>query len=233
MSYRFGEEKRYMKRRCYKCNRPINFGEFLIRNRGLSKERVIKLWENNHIEFYCCLCYNKMKKERKLKKKREVLSKTEKNAIDILEKRLNLKLNIIPVMRCNSLGFLIENGKITGLGLYMRDLMEIPEEIKYLKSLKNLNLSWNHIQELPEFIFSLPSLRILDLIGNKLKHISPNINKLEHLEELDLSFNNLRCIPHTIANLKSLKVLNLIHNKLLEIPEPFQNLERKVVKILI
>ncbi len=233
MSYRFEEEKRYRKRRCYKCNRPIEIGEFIIRNRSLSKKRLIQLWENSHIEFYCCLCYNRLKKERKLKKQREQLNEIEKKAIDIIEKRLKFKLNIIPVMKCNSLGFMIEKGNITGLSLYMCDLMKIPEEINYLKFLKNLNLSWNHIEELPEFIFSLSSLKILDLIGNNLKSISPSIHKLENLEELDLSFNNLRSIPNTVTDLKSLKVLNIIHNKLLEIPEPFQELQRKAIKILI
>ena len=159
-----------------------------------------------------------MKKERKLKKKREELSETEKKAIDILEKRLKLKLNIIPMIKCNSLGVMIEDGKVTGLSLYMCDLIKIPEEIEYFKSLKKLNLSWNHIQEVPEFMFSFSSLKIIDLIGNNLKHISPSIYKLKNLEELDLSFNNLRNIPDTITNLKSLRVLNLIHNKLLEIP---------------
>jgi hypothetical protein len=233
MSYRFPEERKIKTRKCFKCGKTLEFGELFLRNKHMDKDRLIQLWENIHIEFYCCLCYNRIEKERNLKKKRINLSIQEKEAIHILEKKCGRPLEIIPIIKCNSVGFTIENGQITGLSLYMCDIMKIPKEIRYLSSLRKLNLSWNQISLLPDFISALSSLEVLDLIGNNLSYISPKIDKLKNLEILDLSFNNLKYVPSTIANLELLERLNLIHNKLKEIPKSFQKLEEKAVKILL
>lgn len=44
-------------RKCWKCHRTLFFSEFSSTNSNISKERLIKLWESNYIEFLCCSCY--------------------------------------------------------------------------------------------------------------------------------------------------------------------------------
>ena len=47
-------------RKCFKCSRSLYFSEFSSTNSELSKERLIELWENTNLEFYCCSCYKKL-----------------------------------------------------------------------------------------------------------------------------------------------------------------------------
>lgn len=233
MSYRFSEDTIYRKRRCYQCNKEIGFAEFLLRNRTLSKKRLSKLWESDIIELFCCLCYDSLKREQYLNDLRNQLSDVEKDVLNIIEARIKSKLNILPIIKCNSVGFEIQNNTVIGLSLYMCNLSEIPSEIQYLPCLKMLNLSWNHLEEIPPFLSRLQTLNTLDFIGNNISKISPNIDRLENLEEFDISFNNLKTIPSTLANLRSIKRLNLIHNSIIEIPKTFQKLYEKDVKVLL
>ena len=38
----------------------------MVRNKTISKERLIELWENDTLEFYCCLCYDTLVKKQEL-----------------------------------------------------------------------------------------------------------------------------------------------------------------------
>ncbi|MBD3254564.1 MAG: GTP-binding protein [Candidatus Lokiarchaeota archaeon] len=52
-------------RKCWKCNRSLYYYEFCDTNlSNFSEERLLELWENNHIEFYCCACYKELKKNK-------------------------------------------------------------------------------------------------------------------------------------------------------------------------
>lgn len=49
----------YKIRFCWKCKRKLTFQEFYNRNRILGKIKAINFWQNQNLEFYCCLCYKK------------------------------------------------------------------------------------------------------------------------------------------------------------------------------
>ncbi|MFX1257247.1 MAG: Rab family GTPase [Promethearchaeota archaeon] len=47
-------------RKCWNCDRTIYFYEFHDTNsRLISEERLLELWENPIIQFYCCSCFKK------------------------------------------------------------------------------------------------------------------------------------------------------------------------------
>ncbi|MFX1316647.1 MAG: Rab family GTPase [Promethearchaeota archaeon] len=46
-------------RNCWHCGQNLYFSEFSLSNPTLNKERLIKLWENKYLEFFCCKCFKK------------------------------------------------------------------------------------------------------------------------------------------------------------------------------
>ena len=90
----------------------------------------------------------------------------------------------------------------------------LPKTFGQLKSLKELNLSWNKIETLPDSIGSLSSLETLILSKNKLSKIPESFGKLSSLRELWLHENNLESLPESFLELESLKVLQLDGNPL-------------------
>lgn len=46
-------------RKCWNCGRTLFFSEFSSTNSSISKERLIKLWESEYIELFCCSCYER------------------------------------------------------------------------------------------------------------------------------------------------------------------------------
>ena len=146
------------------------------------------------------------------------------------------------------MGFVAENNRVSGLGLYECDISTLPESITKLTSLEKLSLSSNKIKTLPESITKLTSLKKLDLgdnsistlpelIGNltsleklyvdnnDLKTLPESITKLTSLKELDLGYNSISTLPESIGNLKSLEKLNLRFNSITTLPESIGNLK--------
>jgi Leucine-rich repeat (LRR) protein len=88
----------------------------------------------------------------------------------------------------------------------------LPNEIHILNSLPNLSvlrLRRTHIQSLPAEIFSLTKLKILDVAENDLSEIPPEVGSLELLGELDLSRNWLSSLPPEMARCRQLHTLRL------------------------
>jgi Leucine-rich repeat (LRR) protein len=218
---------------CYQCKRPIEFGEFYFKNKDLSKERVIELWQCNSLEFYCCLCYDNLKRKNEAEYLRNQLSKKESDILKILEISFERELPLLPSISYNSVGFSIEDGTISGLSLFKMGLYEFPEALTHLKNLRTLNLAWNYLEYLPESLSSLKNLRELDLIGNHILKIPDIISELKRLEVLDLSFNNIQSIPNEIGTMKSLRLFKLIRNNITQIPQTVSRLESKGLKILL
>ena len=233
MTFKFPKKETLKKRYCFKCNKCIDYGEYYLKNyKSTNEERLIRLWQNENLEYYCCLCYDELIEKGKLDEIRLSLNEKERDILKILELKINTHIPIVPKLIYNKVGVSLKNSKIVGLSLF-KCLCEFPEEITKLSSLEELNLSWNNIAFLPESLGSLKSLKILDLIGNNLTRIPDIIGDLTSLVELDLSFNKLKFIPKEVGNLASLKYLNLIHNNLLNLPEAVLNLEKKGLKILL
>jgi Leucine-rich repeat (LRR) protein len=120
---------------------------------------------------------------------------------------------------------------VTEVNLYNLGLTGIiTPEIKNLKNLKKLDLSYNNKieSEIPKEIGELQSLEILDLAGiNLTGEIPKEIGNLSNLKELDLSSNNLgKTIPKEISNLQNLEILEIDNNKLIgKVPNELNNLE--------
>ena len=232
MDFKFPKNKVFKTRYCFQCKKSIDFSEYYIRNKSYPEHRLIQLWENNNLEFYCCLCYDDFIQNEKLKNLRNSLNDKQQDILRIIEKRCKIEIPVVLQIDYDTIGVFIHNGKIKGLSLF-KSLKFFPEEITMIRSLEKLNLAWNQLRFLPNSITNLISIKELDLIGNELTSIPEQIGQLNSLVELDLSFNHLQTIPETINNLSNLRYLNLIHNNIIYIPESIKSLEKKGLKILL
>lgn len=232
MNFRFPDTTKYKKRKCFRCKRPIEFEEFYFKNKNISKQRLIDLWQNDKLQFYCCLCYDYINREKEAERLREQLDKKQQDILKILEIRIGIELPLLPKIAYNSVGFSINQKNITGLSLFKMDLETFPKEIIQINNLQYLNLAWNFLETIPNSISSLTFLREKDLIGNHLTIIPDSIIDMKNLEVIDLSFNNLRIIPECISQMDSLRLLKLIRNDIEHIPFKIQQSEKKGLKIL-
>lgn len=94
---------------------------------------------------------------------------------------------------------------ITELDISNNNLIQIPEEIKYIKTLKYFNCSNNNITVIPDFLTSLTNLEIFIFENNKITDISQNILKFikvlsikQHLSQ------NIELIDENILSLKDI-----------------------------
>jgi hypothetical protein len=91
------------------------------------------------------------------------------------------------VINWNNRGFLIENNRLTGLGLYNCGLKILPEFLGGLNSLKNLYIARNNIADIPDFISELKSITKLYIAFNELSNFPESILDLKNLHYLSLS----------------------------------------------
>ncbi|MFX1238207.1 MAG: leucine-rich repeat domain-containing protein, partial [Promethearchaeota archaeon] len=201
-------------RSCHACNKKIDFNEFSYRNRHIPIHRQIELWENEFLEYYCCICYDDMMKTEVRTLTKESLSPVDYEVVMLLEAHLKIILPVVENINYNTVGISIQHGRIVGLGLFKMGVVKVPEYFSELKYLKDLNLGWNNLEQFPEYILSLSRLEQLDLSGNKLDDLFQDLNHLKSLKEFDLSFNLFKEIPLAIATLPYLKTLKLFKNKI-------------------
>ncbi|NGX38408.1 MAG: Internalin-A [Chlamydiae bacterium] len=132
-------------------------------------------------------------------------------------KKINCILHFIP----SEIRYL---SSLKSLELVAHFITVIPSEIRYLSSLAKLKLSSNQLIAIPPEIGKLSSLRILELEHNKITVIPPEIGKLSSLTQLFLGQNKIRAIPPEIGKLTSLKSLGLNKNYITVISSPIFNL---------
>lgn len=111
------------------------------------------------------------------------------------------------------------------LDLSSLHIEEIPEEIRELKWLKRLNLSFNLIEIIPDWLEELTLLENLDLRHNNLKSLFSGIKNLANLTSLNIRSNNLTEIPKELRHLKKLSYISIASNKVEKIPEWFFEME--------
>lgn len=233
MDFKFTVNEKLKPRYCFKCNKPIDYGEFYHKNfKSINDVNLVQFWQNENLEYYCCLCYDELMKKIKLEDLRLGLNERDRDILRILEAKLNTIIPIVSELKYNTIGVTIKDGNIVGLGLF-KCLIKFPEEITMLRALEKLNLCWNSLEFIPESISSLTSLKFLELIGNNLGTLPNIFGDLTSLLELDLSFNKLKIIPNSLGNLTSLEYLNLIHNDIIDIPKSLISLEERGLKILL
>ena len=90
----------------------------------------------------------------------------------------------------------------------------LPAEIKKLKNLQELALSFNPEVELPSTLAKIQSLEELDLANSNLTEIPAAVYKLDNLKTLNLSGNQISTISSEVTDLISLKYLILTGNSL-------------------
>jgi len=118
-------------------------------------------------------------------------------------------------------------------------LLELPNFVYYISSLKKLDISRTSIngfkkdicrlkdlntliashnsykdQEVPKEIFCLKNLKILDMSDSSIRYIDEYIGKLEKLEELYMANNQLVLIPHMLTELLNVTVVDFTNNQI-------------------
>jgi Leucine-rich repeat (LRR) protein len=162
MDFKFIVKEKLKPRYCFKCNKPIDYGEFYHKNfKSINEINLVQFWQNEKLEYYCCLCYDELMKMKKLEEIRLGLNERDRDILRILEAKLNTLIPIVPELKYNTIGVTVKNGNIVGLSLF-KCLSKFPEEITIMGALEKLNLSWNSLEFIPESIASLTSLKFLE-----------------------------------------------------------------------
>lgn len=128
------------------------------------------------------------------------------------------------------------------LNLRHLGLEEIPDKVRELVWLENLEVAFNNLTEIPNWISELDKLARIDLIGNELTFLpkglgslkkltvlllggtapsvaDPVIGTLTNLTTLSLSNLALTSVPNWLRKLRRLGFLYLEENRLLELPD--------------
>ncbi len=116
---------------------------------------------------------------------------------------------------------------------YCESIMKIPDELKYLKKLKEFSLLGRAKYEkihtvplrfLPKEIGSHANLETLRITNSFISELPKEIGNLNNLRLLNLEDNKLTEIPKEIGNLRNLEHLYLSGNNLTELPKEIGNL---------
>lgn len=160
----------------------------------------------------------------------------QRKILNKLDKILNSPIALRQIYFPNYTGFnlksgaYISDGDVVIIALHKKDLLDFPDVLCNLKSLKRLYLFNNQITEIPKSIGNLNSLEIFNLRDNKLKSLPETIGDLTLLKQLILKENELENLPISFGKLINLEKLDLSKNKLCNLPETFDNL--KLLRIL-
>lgn len=104
-------------------------------------------------------------------------------------------------------------GEGVTLDLSGRGLTSVPQDIFTRTDLERLNLSSNKLSgALPAEVRHLKRLRVLDLSYNDFTGVPAEVGQLHELQVLDLSHNRLTGLPYELGNLINLEVLDLRGN---------------------
>ena len=99
------------------------------------------------------------------------------------------------------------------LDLNNKGLAAVPKYVFSLTGLTELNLSHNNLTgAIPGEIRFLKNLKSLDLSYNQMTGVPAEVGQLSNLVTLNLSYNKLTGLPNELGNLKNLKTLNLSGN---------------------
>ncbi len=110
--------------------------------------------------------------------------------------------------------------RIIGLAEYadVGPIVTLPQCIKEIKSLEELDVESSGMFHIPEWIDQLPNLKVIKFGGNGLRSIPETIGNLKLLEVLNIEVSHINKLPKSIGNLKNLKDLNLGAAKLHQVP---------------
>ena len=141
-----------------------------------------------------------------------------------LETICGIRLQEVPAIGWNTRGYVVDDGRIVGLGLYAMDLTVFPKMIHRLTMMMDLYICDNRLEALPGDVAELGHLRTLNLSGNRLTSLPTEIGELARLRVLNAANNRLNRIPSEIQKLRELEYLYLHENSIVSLPESFGDL---------
>ena len=129
---------------------------------------------------------------------------------DIIEKRI-LEWKMNPLANDNDSNYdYLQNKfgqKTKILPLNNLGLKILPESIKNLSTLENIDLGENEISELPSWIGELKELKGINLENNQLRTLPAEIIKLSQLRVIWLTANKIENLPDGLQNLPITEIL--------------------------
>lgn len=114
---------------------------------------------------------------------------------------------------------------VESLSLRGLQLGVVPETIRKLSNIKNLNLDGLGLKNLPDWIARL-SLQNFSATDNELSSMPDSLGNLKDLRSLDLSWNALGAIPPFVFNLPALEALRIYDCGIREIPSQILRLSQ-------
>lgn len=108
----------------------------------------------------------------------------------------------------------------SALSLADLGLAQLPESLRTLKYLTQLDLSGNQLAELPEWLGELTALEGLVLRGNRLTQLPVSLTGLSRLTQLDAADNRLLQVAPELAGMPRLAAIELRGNPHLLVPPP-------------
>lgn len=142
------------------------------------------------------------------------------NGILLAKNLSQLSLNANPALDLNKAFKIIIKLPLTFLNLQHNRLTTLPDDIQYLKNLKDLNLSHNRVttNAAYDLLRELPRLTSLWVHHNQLVEVPQSLTKLVQLRNLYIEHNFLTTFPTEIQQLQRLWVLHAGHNRFKELP---------------
>ena len=137
------------------------------------------------------------------------------------------KLKYLDLSNCDfeqNITFEASSNEILSLKFNNVRIKQIPQTIRKLINLENLDLSNNPDLSIQNYIFTFTKLKTLNLAYTKLDSGSLNFELLKDLVCLNISSLTLTNIPDSILNLTKLRKLDMSHNKIENLTSYFYNL---------
>jgi Leucine-rich repeat (LRR) protein len=112
----------------------------------------------------------------------------------------------------------VQDGEVRAVVVRDAGLTELPDSLRALTGLRELDLGGNRLSELPQWIGELSELRLLLVHENPLRGLPDSLAALRELRLLDLGHNpGLRTLPGVVGELPALEVLYASHLGLTEL----------------
>ncbi len=121
---------------------------------------------------------------------------------------------------------LVHTSQLIRLSIQETQLGRLPDSIRTLKLLEDLDLSWAGLDELPDWIGELVSLSSLTLYHNNLKALPNSFARLTSLTTLSPGRNPLSTFPSVITELTRLRLLDLGNCPMTHLPAELSQLHQ-------
>ena len=113
---------------------------------------------------------------------------------------------------------------VSGYFYKKSDLKHLPETVQALRNLSTLNLSNSKISRMPPSIMNLTGLQVLNLSNTLICGLPVKIGQLTNIRSLNLSNTQISALVPEIGKLKNIRSLNLSNTTISELPQNIGNL---------